>query len=245
MINYKYESIKRVAKLRLAHELRVRGWLMYEYPKNYSCLLGTNIESWLGLCTKNGYTLCVSLTEDEQKEFSGTKVYKDTYRKVPIKSSSKMESLKNMTQERGCTSHEEATAREKLDTLYRNIPEGSDYKIELIKIIDYSYPIFQIHPESYITWHIEKDDIIFATGDNIIKFEAVPDPKIFDIITMKFKESWGHHRLIKTKSGWSSTIGDLCDVELEGIKALKDFIIHLDVIVNSGANEVDSNIKVL
>lgn len=217
---------KRDAKVRIAEELMVRGWKVYGFHADESDSM-TDYYSpayWNGIAEKNGYILVVDCKY--ASEGQDITRYNPNYIQMSESDRNRIESLKNMTIEKGATEGEESNAKkliEKIQTKYNN--EGVS-KYEVIGRI----PAHMGNGKSY-SWHIEKDGALVDQGKGITKFNDVPNCYMFDINTMEYKDNYKFYetwedlqRVTKERT--------LSECEEKAIKSFKSFILRLERAVN-------------
>ena len=233
----------RDAKVRIAHELRNRGWKLYGYKEDKSDSMSDYYDpaSWDGIAEKNGFLLCVDVEEWQVKNYSGKEVY--SYNST-INSNidyEKIKKLEAMTQANGATEGEETNAKK----LIKKIKESAEQKQqtkENTKTLKYKYPLFMANP-STSKWHIEKDSRIYDKGTGITKYSDLPKEYEFDIIKMEYKEGYTHWR------GWNGEQPqkkELTEKELKTVNDFKTFILKIESIVNGFSGMYDGtkeNIK--
>lgn len=159
----------------IAHRLMaMEGWKVYGYKADESDGM-TDYYSpahWGGVAEKNGYVLCVNVYGSAERQ--EIKKYKKNSLTISADTQAKINKLQTITVERGATVHEEETAREKIKAL-QNKQEECQNDYEIIGYI----PGHQAHP-SRCNWHIEKDDVIVAKGNGILKYSSVYDYFTYD-----------------------------------------------------------------
>ena len=216
---------KREAKVRIAHELMARGWKVYGYKEDQSDSMTDYYSpaNWGGIAEKNGFILVV----DNRYSSAGQDItrYNPNYIEMSMSDKNKIESLKNMTVEKGATAGEEANARkliEKINNKYKN--EGVS-RYEVIGRI----PAHLGNAKGSI-WHIEKDGAIVDKGNGLTKFADVLEDYIFDLNKMEFKDRYTHYIDYSTNQRVKR---ELTEKEASAIKSFKTFINRIEKIVNS------------
>lgn len=162
---YDYREVKvMTARALMAKE----GWKVYDYKEDTSDSMTDyyNPANWGGIATKNGYVFCVNVYgAAEPREIRRYKhsvtLSKDTMDKI--------KKLEAVTVERGATIHEEQTAKEKI-ALLKGKQEDAKNDYEVTEVI----PGHQEHP-SRCNWHIEKEGVIVAKGNGILKYSQAYD----------------------------------------------------------------------
>lgn len=165
---YEYQDVK----VKIAHRLmRMDGWKIYGYKADESDGM-TDYYSpayWRGVATKNGFVLCVNVY-GERKEPEYYTVRTAAQVQTDAETAAKIAKLEQMTQERGATAAEEATAREKIELL-KNKKTDVDGITEEKKLVE---PAHKANPPR-CNWHIEKNGIIIDKGTGLLKYARVPD----------------------------------------------------------------------
>lgn len=166
---YEYRDVK----VMIAHKLMgMDGWKVYGYkPDNSDAMTDYwDPANWGGIAEKNGYVLCVDVygasekTEIREYNYSGF-----TYNR---EISDKIAKLKQMTVERGASEAEEQSAKVAIIKLQRKAEESAENANKYI-VTGY-IPAHMAHPPK-MNWHIEKDGVIIAKGNGILKFAKVDD----------------------------------------------------------------------
>ncbi len=161
----------REVKVMIAHELmKMEGWKVYGYSPDQSDSMTDYYcpASWGGVAEKNGYILCVDVYGAKEKE--EIRKYNHvafTYDKNII---DKIAKLKAMTVERGASESEAASAKIMIERLQKKAEESKENnnKYSVIGFI----PGHMAHPHK-CNWHIEKDGIIVAKGNGILKYSHI------------------------------------------------------------------------
>lgn len=224
MSNY-YE--KRDAKVRIARELMRMGWKVYGFKEDKSDSMTDYYDpaNWGGIAEKNGYILVVDCGAEKEREITR---YNPNYISISEADKNKIESLKNMTVERGASEGEEKASQkliEKIQAKYKN--EGvSQYEV-IGKI-----PAHLGNPTRAM-WHLEKDGAYVEKGNKLTVYANAPESYIFNIDTMEFVDRY------KKVSYWEdgervTKDRELEDYELKAVKELKALILKLERIVNLG-----------
>lgn len=165
---YEYQDVK----VKIAHRLmRMDGWKVYGYKADESDGM-TDYYSpayWRGVATKNGFVLCVNVY-GERKDPEYYTVRTAAQAQTDAETAAKIAKLEQMTQERGATAAEEATAKAKIELLRNKSAEDDGYTEER-KLVE---PAHKANPPR-CNWHIEKDGIILDKGTGLLKYARVPD----------------------------------------------------------------------
>ncbi|MEG0994969.1 MAG: hypothetical protein RSE91_03280, partial [Bacilli bacterium] len=241
MSNY---YVKREAKVRIAEELTKRGWKIFGFKDDESDLM-TDFYSpayWDGIATKNGYTLVIdtkgSNTSGERKKVR----WNPNYITINNKDQKRIENLKDVTVLRGATPGEEENAKNmitKIQSKYNNEGVSQYETIEL-------YPSYMGNSKGCI-WHIEKDGSLIDRGNKLTIFSKVPESYIYDIIKMKYKESYKFYNSweYNEETGYNEEVRKerkLSEEEEKAIKEFKAFILRLERAV-TGMNSCGDGTK--
>lgn len=161
---YEYQDVG----VMIAHKLmKMDGWKVYGYHADESDSM-TDYYSpayWNGVAEKNGYILCVNVHGAREPEEIRKYNYDGKLTDVSI--SEKIKKLQQMTVERGASESEAETARNMIEKL-RNKQTESNEKYIVVGTI----PGHLANPPR-CNWHIEKDGIIIAKGNGLLKYAAV------------------------------------------------------------------------
>lgn len=164
---YEYQDVK----VMIAHKLMAMdGWKVYGYHADRSDSMTDYYDpaSWSGVAEKNGYILCVNVygaaepQEIRQYNYSGF-----TYDKSIAEKISKLEA---MTVERGASEAEAASAKMMIERLQKKAEKTTENLNKYIVVG--MVPGHMAHPPK-MNWHIEKDGIIVAKGNGILKYAEV------------------------------------------------------------------------
>lgn len=230
MSNY-YE--KKNAKVNIAHALMDLDWEVFGYKADESDSM-TDYYSpayWDGVASKNGYVLVVDNTGTY---YSGYEKYKVEYDTNSSSKYDKIDKLKNMTIENGCTEEEAKTAKLMLDKIESSIKENTRKEIICV------YPTFQYGNPKGSIWHIEKDGKIIAKGRSLTPFASVPESYVFDIQTETFKDEYKYiHRYNNELGEYEKVERELKDYEKKGVKQFKVFLNKLESIVATKIGDGD------
>lgn len=164
---YEYQDVK----VMIAHKLMaMEGWKVYGYHADESDSM-TDYYSpayWNGVAEKNGYVLCVDVCGAAKPE----EIRKYNYDGFAYDKSiaEKIAKLEAMTVERGASEAEAASAKMKIARLQKKAEESAENaeKYIVVGLI----PGHMAHPPK-MNWHIEKDGVIIAKGNGILKYAHV------------------------------------------------------------------------
>lgn len=155
----------------IAHKLMsMEGWKVYGYKEDRSDSMTDYYDpaNWDGVAEKNGYILCVDVygaaepQEIRKYNYSGF-----TYDHAIAE---KIKKLEAMTVERGASEAEEASAKIMIERLQKKAEEAAENASKYIVIG--TVPGHMAHPPK-MNWHIEKDGVIIAKGNGILKYASV------------------------------------------------------------------------
>ncbi|RKI83745.1 hypothetical protein D7V90_07585 [bacterium 1xD42-87] len=155
----------------IAHKLMsMEGWKVYGYKEDRSDSMTDYYDpaNWDGVAEKNGYILCVDVygaaepQEIRKYNYSGF-----TYDRSIAE---KIKKLEAMTVERGASEAEEASAKLSIERLQKKAEEATENANKYIVVG--TVPGHMAHPPK-MNWHIEKDGIIIAKGNGILKFAHI------------------------------------------------------------------------
>lgn len=161
----------REVKVMIAHKLMaMEGWKVYGYTPDESDSM-TDYWSpahWDGVAEKNGYILCV----DVYGEAKPQEIRKYNYSGFTYDNSiaEKIKKLEAMTVERGASEAEEASAKLSIERLQKKAEEATENASKYIVIG--MVPGHMAHPPK-MNWHIEKDGVIIAKGNGILKYANI------------------------------------------------------------------------
>lgn len=164
---YEYRDVK----VLIAHQLmKMDGWKVYGYSPDESDSM-TDYYSpahWGGVAEKNGYILCVDVYGAREAE----EIRKYNYNGFAYDKSitEKIKKLKAMTMDRGASEQEETSAKLMIERLQKKAETATENreKYTVIGMI----PGHMAHP-SRCNWHIEKDGMIIAKGNGILKYRSI------------------------------------------------------------------------
>lgn len=161
----------REVKVMIAHKLmNMEGWKVYGYKEDRSDSMTDYYDpaNWDGVAEKNGYILCVDVygaaepQEIKKYNYSGF-----TYDHSIVE---KIKKLEAMTVERGASEAEAASAKLFIERLQKKAEEATENANKYIVVG--MVPGHMAHPPK-MNWHIEKDGIIIAKGNGILKFAHI------------------------------------------------------------------------
>ena len=161
----------REVKVMIAHKLMaMEGWKVYGYKEDRSDSMTDYWDpaNWDGIAEKNGYILCVDVYgAAEQQEIRQYNYDGFTYDKSITDKIAKLEA---MTVERGASEEEAASAKKSIERLRKKAEEVAENKEKYIVVG--TIPGYMAHPPK-MNWHIEKDGIIIAKGNGILKYAHI------------------------------------------------------------------------
>ncbi len=161
----------REVKVMIAHRLMaLDGWKVYDYSPDksdsmtdYSCPA-----TWGGIAEKNGYVLCVDVYG--AREPQEIRKYNHASFSYDKSITDKIKKLEAMTVERGASESEEASAKVMIERLQKKAEASTENQEKYIVVG--TIPGHQAHP-TRCNWHIEKDGIIIAKGNGILKYSGI------------------------------------------------------------------------
>lgn len=161
----------REVKVMIAHKLMsMEGWKVYGYTPDESDSM-TDYWSpahWDGVAEKNGYILCVNVFgEAKPQEIKKYNYDGFTYDRSIM---DKIKKLEAMTVERGASEAEAASAKLSIERLQKKAEESAENASKYIVVG--TVPGHMAHPPK-MNWHIEKDGIIIAKGNGILKYSTL------------------------------------------------------------------------
>lgn len=168
---YKYQDVG----VMIAHKLmKMDGWKVYGYHADESDLMTDYFSPahWSGVAEKNGYILCVNVYGARGPE--EIRKYNCDGKIADVSISEKIKKLQQMTVERGASEAEAETARNMIVKLQAKQTETTEKYIVTGMI-----PGHLANPPR-CNWHIEKDGIIIAKGNGLLKYAAVDDYYRYD-----------------------------------------------------------------
>ena len=164
---YSYREVK----VMIAHKLMsMEGWKVYGYKEDRSDSMTDYFDpaNWDGVAEKNGYILCVDVygaaEPQEIREYNHSEV---TYDKSFAE---KIKKLEAMTVERGASEAEAESAKKMIERLQEKAIEAAENASKYIVVG--TVPGHMEHPPK-MNWHIEKDGMIIAKGNGILKYAHI------------------------------------------------------------------------
>lgn len=164
---YEYQDVK----VMIAHKLMsMDGWKVYGYHEDRSDSMTDYYDpaSWNGVAEKNGYILCVNVYGASEPQ----EIRKYNYDGFTYDSSitEKIAKLKAMTVERGASEAEAESALKMMARLQKKAEEATENRNKYVVV-----GMIPGHMENppRMNWHIEKDGIIIAKGNGILKYAKV------------------------------------------------------------------------
>lgn len=155
----------------IAHKLmNMEGWKVYGYKPDESDSM-TDYWSpahWDGVAEKNGYVFCFNVYGASK----GEEIRKYNYEGFTYDNNimEKIAKLERMTVENGASEAEEASAKASIARLQKKAEESNENKNKYIVVGH--IPAHMEHPPR-MNWHIEKDGIIIAKGNGVLKYANV------------------------------------------------------------------------
>lgn len=161
---YEYQDVS----VMIAHKLMtMEGWEVYGYHAGESDSM-TDYYSpayWNGIAEKNGYILVFN----ESREAKPEEIRKYNYdgKLTDVSISEKIQKLQQMTVERGASEAEAETARNMIEKLQAKQSTNHD-NLVVVGV----RPGHLANPPK-CNWHIEKDGIIIAKGNGLLKYSTI------------------------------------------------------------------------
>lgn len=155
----------------IAHKLMsMEGWKVYGYHADESDSM-TDYYSpayWNGVAEKNGYVFCFNVYGASK----GEEIRKYNYEGFTYDNSitEKIAKLEKMTVANGASEAEETSAKASIARLQKKAEEATENRNKYVVIGH--IPAHMEHPPK-MNWHIEKDGIIIAKGNGILKFAKI------------------------------------------------------------------------
>lgn len=155
----------------IAHKLmNMEGWKVYGYHADESDSMTDYYSpaSWGGVAEKNGYVFCFNVygkaeaTEIRKYNYSGFTYDRSIAEKIA--------KLEQMTVERGASEAEAESALKMIARLQKKAEESNENKNKYI--VTGIIPAHMEHPPK-MNWHIEKDGIIIAKGNGVLKYADI------------------------------------------------------------------------
>lgn len=200
---YDYKEVK----VMIAHRLMaLDGWKVYNYSPDESNSMTDYYcpATWGGVAEKNGYVLCVDVygarEPQEIRKYNHSDFSYDSDRSI----ADKIKKLEAMTVERGASEAEAESAKMMIERLQKKAETVTENKEKYIVVG--MIPGHQAHPNK-CNWHIEKDGIIIAKGNGILKYSGIYYKENYK----KRTEDEIREQIRRTNSGYSW----FNDVELE------------------------------
>ena len=164
---YEYQDVK----VMIAHKLmKMDGWKVYGYYADNSDPMTDYYDpaSWGGVAEKNGYVLCVNVYGASK----GEEIRKYNYDGFTYDNSimEKIAKLEQMTVERGASEAEEESAKMMIARLQKKAEESNENRNKYVVVG--RIPAHMENPPK-MNWHIEKDGVIIAKGNGILKYAKV------------------------------------------------------------------------
>jgi len=161
---YSYREVK----VKIAHRLQqMDGWTVYGYHADNSDPMSDYYDpaNWDGIAEKNGFRLVIDKSSEREDRTETRTRY--GVKGMSAETREKISKLEQMTQERGASAAEEATAKAKIKILQeKEAAQDETYTV--------FYPGHKANPPR-CNWHIEKDGIIIDKGTGLLKFARVAD----------------------------------------------------------------------
>lgn len=157
----------------IAHKLmKMDGWKVYGYKADESDSMTDywSPASWGGVAEKNGYVFCFNVYGASK----GEEIRKYNYDGFTYDNSimEKIAKLERMTVSNGASEAEEASAKASIARLQKKAEENNENKNKYV-VIGHT-PAHMEHPPK-MNWHIEKDGIIIAKGNGVLKYADISD----------------------------------------------------------------------
>ncbi|MSA02179.1 hypothetical protein GKG47_09020 [Lactonifactor sp. BIOML-A3] len=164
---YEYRDVK----VMIAHKLmNMEGWKVYGYKEDRSDGMTDYYDpaNWGGVAEKNGYILCVNVYGAKEPE----EIRKYNYTGFSYDNSitEKIKKLEAMTVEHGASEQEEQSAKLSIERLQKKAEESAENQNRYV--VTGIIPGHMANPPRS-NWHIEKDGIIIAKGNGILKYAKV------------------------------------------------------------------------
>lgn len=161
----------REVKVMIAHRLMaLDGWKVYNYSPDESDSMTDYYcpATWGGVAEKNGYVLCVDVYG--AREPQEIRKYNHTDFSYDRNIADKIKKLEAMTVERGASEAEAESALVMIERLQKKAEAETEIKEKYVVVG--MIPGHQAHPNK-CNWHIEKDGIIIAKGNGILKYSGI------------------------------------------------------------------------
>lgn len=214
---YEYRDVK----VMIAHKLMAMdGWKVYGYTPDQSDSMTEywSPAHWDGIAEKNGYILCIDVygaaepQEIRKYNYSGF-----TYDHSITEKISKLEA---MTVERGASEAEAESAKKMIERLQKKAEELAENREKYIVVG--MVPGHMAHPPK-MNWHIEKDGIIIAKGNGILKYSSIDSYYESDRYMEDYQEfkKLGADEWENRKAKYILNHAMWCDTEEQAIKSAK------------------------
>ena len=168
---YQYQDVG----VMIAHKLmEMDGWKVYGYHADESDGM-TDYYSpayWHGIAEKNGYIFVVNRSWAEKPE--EIRKYNYDGKMADVSISEKIQKLQQMTVERGASESEAETAKNMIEKLQAKQTTSTEKYI----VVGMT-PGHQANPPR-CNWHIEKDGVIIAKGNGLLKYAVIDDYYRYD-----------------------------------------------------------------
>lgn len=166
---YEYRGVK----VMIAHELmKMDDWKVYGYSPDQSDSMTDyyNPAHWGGVAEKNGYILCIDVYGAREPE--EIREYNHSGFSYDGNIVEKIKKLEAMTIERGASESEAKSAKITIERLQKKQSEEAENRNKYIVVG--MIPGHMANPPR-CNWHIEKDGLIVAKGNGILKYNKVSD----------------------------------------------------------------------
>lgn len=164
---YDYREVKVMIAQKL---MAMEGWKVYGYKEDRSDSMTDYWDpaNWYGVAEKNGYILCVDVYGAAEPQ----EIKKYNYSGFTYDHSiaEKIKKLEAMTVERGASEAEAASAKIMIERLQKKAEEVTENANKYIVVG--MVPGHMAHPPK-MNWHIEKDGVIIAKGNGILKYAHI------------------------------------------------------------------------
>ena len=161
----------REVKVMIAHRLMaLDGWKVYDYSPDQSDSMTDYYcpATWGGVAEKNGYVLCIDVYG--AREPQEIRKYNHSGFSYDKNITDKIKKLEAMTVERGASASEAESAKMMIERLQKKAEESTENSNKYVVVG--MIPGHQAHPNK-CNWHIEKDGIIIAKGNGILKYSGI------------------------------------------------------------------------
>lgn len=168
---YQYQEVG----VLIAHRLmQLDGWKVYGYKADQSDMMTDYYDPahWGGVAEKNGYVFCFNVYGAEKEQEIRKYNYNSTEAAANSAINEKIKKLQEMTVEKGASQQEEETAQAAIKKLLEKSAAAAEGKEEYI--ITGKIPAHMAHPPK-MNWHIEKDNVIIAKGNGVLKYAEAAD----------------------------------------------------------------------